>query len=127
MHAVQHGRVFRNDVVPLVELSYDRYGTSMLIALPAEGKSGMSEVLRTLDAETLEQWLDEAEYFEFTIDLPRFSLGGETMNLTQTLRAGGLGVLFGAGADLTGFGGGGPSSKSFVYVHIQMLSYGSKL
>jgi len=105
MHGIQHGRVFRNELVTLVELSYDRYSTSMLIALPAEGKSAMTELLRSLDAETLEGWLDEAEYSEITLDLPRFSLDGGTLDLTQTLGAAGLGVLLGAEADLSGFGG----------------------
>lgn len=81
-----------------IELPYAGNDVSMIVMLP---KGNLDEFLRTLTAENFERWTGFMETRRGNLELPRFKLQNE-YNLKPILKAMGMTLAFGAGADFKG-------------------------
>ena len=85
-----------------VDLPYSRGEMSMAILLPDEGKFGEFE--DSLNAEALDQILDDIEIDHITLTMPLFEFESE-FSLGETLAGMGMPDAFGPGADFSGMTG----------------------
>ena len=82
----------------------------MLIILP-DGRDRLAAVEATLDAATLQRWIDTLALQKVEIQVPKFRVEPPTLAVADALRAVGLGAVFDADADLTGMA---PASERLV-------------
>lgn len=96
--------------VRLLELKYRGGAFAMLIILP-DGRDRLAAVEATLDAATLQRWIDTLALQKVEIQVPKFRVEPPTLAVADALRAVGLGAVFDADADLTGMA---PASERLV-------------
>lgn len=87
-----------NDVI-LLELPYSNYKYSMVIAMPAAGKS-VNDLMAKLDSGTWQSWTGQLASAKYDVSMPKFqfSYGNE---LRGPLTAMGMGIAFSDAADFT--------------------------
>lgn len=93
---------FRGDTFEATSLPYGNGRVSMYIFLP-NSNSNLNRFLRDLDAHNWEQWILQLGSRNHDLMLPRFRLEYE-VNLNDTLKALGMEIAFGGGADFSGMG-----------------------
>jgi len=114
----RHGYA-EGDGYQAVELLYDGRELSMVILLPDKG--GFDEFEGSLDAGRLDAIIDDLEYGEVALTMPRFEFESE-FSLAKTLAAMGMPVAFSGSADFSGMTGdrdlyiGAVLHKAFVSV-----------
>ncbi len=85
--------------VKVVELPYGKTGYSMVVALPNEGVD-INSLVGTLTPAVWSDWTDALKRQEAVIQLPRFKVEYE-VSLNDALKALGMGIAFGGGADFS--------------------------
>jgi serpin B len=88
----------------VVELPYGDGRFAMLAMLPKKGSS-MRNYLATLDWAALTRLREEMSQRKGEVRIPRFSISWGVTDLVTQLRAMGMGLAFGAGADFSGITG----------------------
>lgn len=96
--------------VRLLELKYRGGAFALIIVLP-DGRDRLAAVEATLDAATVQRWIDTLKPQKVEIRVPKFRVEPPTMAVSDALRAVGLGVVFDPAADLTGMA---PASERLV-------------
>lgn len=86
--------------VQIVDLPYGREAFSMTLVLPREGRD-LEEWAGTLTDAQWQSWMGQLQERELDVYLPRFRLEYEQL-LNETLKALGMEVAFGDGADFSG-------------------------
>ena len=93
---------FRGENFEATSLPYGDGRMSMYIFLPNRN-SNLNKFLGNLNAEDWEHWISQFQNRRHEMMLPRFKLEYE-VSLNDTLRALGMGIAFGSGADFSGMG-----------------------
>ena len=93
---------FRGENFEATSLPYGDGRLGMYIFLPNRN-SNLNKFLRNLNAENWEGWISQLQGRRHELMLPRFKLEYE-VSLNDTLKALGMGIAFGGGADFSGMG-----------------------
>ena len=93
---------FRGETFEVTSLPYGDGRVGMYIFLP-NSDSNLNRFLRDLNAENWEGWISQLQDRRQTMMLPRFKLEYQ-VSLNDTLKALGMEIAFGGGADFSGMG-----------------------
>lgn len=122
MNAEHTFRVLRNGDVAGIELPYGNDKYSMVILLPAEGKTVADLTERLSQDGIWDTWTGQFSPVKTNLWMPKFRFSYENI-LNDELESLGLGVAFGGGADFTGINPDGRlqisevKHKSFIEVN----------
>ena len=104
---------FRDEKFEAISLPYGNGRTSMYIFLP-DSSSNLEEFQKSLNTNNWNLWMTKFHKTEQEILLPRFKLEYKTL-LNESLKALGMGVAFGGGADFGGMCSNGVSISRVLH------------
>ncbi|MFC1558496.1 serpin family protein, partial [candidate division KSB1 bacterium] len=99
MHQENKFRYLSNDDFQAVDLPYGDGNFCMTVLLPKDGKD-IDELIGEFSKDNWNRWLNDMAEKEGVVELPRFKMEYE-ITLNDVLKALGMGVAFGGGADFT--------------------------
>ncbi|MDR1487538.1 MAG: serpin family protein [Deltaproteobacteria bacterium] len=99
MNAKDHFNYFESTELQAIELPYAGEDLSMVILLPANEQSTLTDLENSLNSEKLQSIVNGLAFAEVELSLPRFSLTWGTTSLRPALEKLGLGPAFGPNAD----------------------------
>ena len=105
MYGIRNHRYAETKDVQLIELPYKSDRLSMVAVLP-KARGGLAAVEAKLSDEVLGGWLKQVESAELRplhLYLPKVEIEG-SYELVEPLKAMGMGIAFGSGADFSGIG-----------------------